>query len=342
MNRIISELIKREINILDKEEPEYPLRLKETGSPPKRIYCIGGLPDDDRPSVAIIGARNCSGYGRQMAREFAMEIAGAGIQVISGMATGIDGIAQNGALAAGGKSFAVLGGGVDICYPKENSRLYEALLDNGGVISEHEPGTEPIARFFASRNRIISALSDAVLVIEARRRSGTLITVGFALDQGKDVYALPGRVNDSLSCGCNELIKDGAYPLINPYDFVREFMDRYELGRINKGKGQKAVTGKSPAGQIKTDAGQKSGKDRNGSRADAKGGSKSHENLFLTAAERAVMSALDYEPKTVSEIFYDLSDKTDMSIPELLGLLTDMTLKHHIDCVDGMNYCIRS
>ncbi len=313
MSNITNELIKREINYVDKESADYPTRLKEISSSPGRIYYIGELPDDRRPSVAIIGARNCSGYGRQMAREFAMEIAGAGIQVISGMATGIDGIAQNAALSAGGVSFAVLGGGVDICYPKENAGLYEKLLDHGGILSEHPPGTEPIARQFASRNRIISALADAVLVIEARRRSGTLITVGFALEQGRDVYALPGRVNDSLSCGCNELIKEGAYPLINPYDFVKEFLDRNAL----------------------------SGKDISGITEAKKNEVPDRDLMFLSVKERAVISVLDYRPKTVSEIFYDLSDKTDIAIPELLGLLTDMTVKHLIDCVDGMNYCIR-
>lgn len=327
-----NELIKREINYMDKDSAGYPVRLREIKAAPHRIYHIGDLPDDNLPSVAMIGARNCSGYGRQMAREFAMEIAGAGIQVISGMATGIDGIAQSAALAAGGKSFAVLAGGVDICYPAENAGLYAKLFDQGGVLSEHPPGTRPLAQQFASRNRIISALADAVLVIEARRRSGTLITVGFALEQGKDVYALPGRVNDSLSCGCNELIRDGAYPLLTPYDFVKGFLGRY-------GRKSGDAAGRTAADPSKKTVSQDGSRHLPEGDADA---SVRDDLRFLTVKERAVISVLDYRPKSVSEIFYDLSDKSDMSIPELLTLLTDMTIKHYIDCVDGMNYCIRA
>ncbi len=340
MNGITNELIKREINYLTREDDGFPERLKRIPSSPKGIYYMGELPDENVPSVAIIGARNCSGYGRQMAREFALEIAGAGIQVISGMAMGVDGIAQNAALSAGGRSFAVLGGGVDICYPAENAKLYERLLDNGAVISEYAPGTPTIGRNFASRNRIISGLSDAVLVIEARQRSGTLITVGFALDQGKDVYALPGRVNDSLSLGCNELIKDGAYPLIRPYDFVCEFMDRYAMLRSEDGNephdDEKRLLKKTVNDVKATDI------RRFDINAGKKQGGRSEGLRFLSTKERLIISVLDHRPKTVSEIFYDLSDRDDISITELLGLLTDMTVKHKIDCIDGMNYCIRS
>ena len=342
MSNITNELVKREINYTARNDEDYPTSLRGIPSAPKGLYYIGQLPDENIPSVAIIGARNCSGYGRQMAREFAIEIAEAGIQVISGMATGVDGIAQNAAISAGGRSFAVLGGGVDICYPAENIKLYEKLMDNGALISEHPPGTAALARNFASRNRIIAGLSDAVLVIEARQRSGTLITVGFALDQGKDVYALPGRVNDSLSLGCNELIKDGAYPLIRPYDFVREFMDRYALmpkngtDRASSEECGKRKLSKVPGFGCSTDIrqfGEKQEKERE---------TKDDRLRFMTAKERMIVSVLDHRPKTVSEIFYDLSDKSDIQITELLGLLTDMTVKHKIDCVDGMNYCLQT
>ena len=151
------------------------------------------------PAAAIIGARLASGYGREQARRFARRLASRGITIISGMARGIDGIAQKAALDAGGRSYAVLGCGVDICYPEENRELYDRLLQEGGIISEYPPGTYPEARLFPQRNRIISGLSDLVLVIEARKKSGTLITVDMALEQGREVYALPGRVSDSLS-----------------------------------------------------------------------------------------------------------------------------------------------
>lgn len=181
------------------------------------------LPGIDSPAAAVIGARFASGYGREQARRFSYRMASRGITIISGMARGIDGIAQTAALDAGGRSCAVLGCGVDICYPEENRPLYDRLLQQGGILSEYPPGTPPEARLFPLRNRIISGLSDAVLVIEARRKSGTLITVDMALEQGRDVFALPGRVSDSLSDGCNRLIRQGAAPATCPEDLLEYF-----------------------------------------------------------------------------------------------------------------------
>ena len=189
---------------------DYPDKLKEIPDPPFGLTWKGELPDPKIPSVAVIGARQCSEYGRQMAARFGTELAQAGIQVISGMAVGIDGLAQSGALKAGGISFGILGSGVDVCYPAENRALYEKLINRGGVISENPPGTQPQAKHFPRRNRLISGFCDLLLVIEARKRSGTAITVDMALEQGRDVYALPGRVTDALSDGCNQLIRQGA------------------------------------------------------------------------------------------------------------------------------------
>ena len=198
------------------------------------------------PAAAIIGARLASGYGREQARRFARRLASRGITIISGMARGIDGIAQKAALDAGGRSYAVLGCGVDICYPEENRELYDRLLQEGGIISEYPPGTYPEARLFPQRNRIISGLSDLVLVIEARKKSGTLITVDMALEQGREVYALPGRVSDSLSDGCNRLIRQGAGAATCPEDILEFFFgtgDR-EHSEANKShQGREQITG---------------------------------------------------------------------------------------------------
>ncbi|MCM1156204.1 MAG: DNA-protecting protein DprA [Roseburia sp.] len=169
-----------------------------------------------------MGARNCSGYGRRMAELFGRELAQAGIGIISGMARGIDGIGQSAALTAGGYSLGVMGCGADICYPAENKSLYKALCIQGGVCSEYLPGTLPRNSLFPPRNRIISGLSDVVLVIEAKAKSGTLITVDMALEQGKEVYALPGRVTEALSEGCNHLIRQGAGVALSPQDMIRE------------------------------------------------------------------------------------------------------------------------
>lgn len=212
-----------------KNEKEYPQQLRQIRNAPQRLYVRGRLPDKERPSVAIIGARKCSSYGCEMARWFARELASSGVQIISGMACGVDGIAQMAALEVGGDSFGVLGCGTDICYPGENKKLYELLLEKGGVLSEHPAGTPPIAAHFPSRNRIISALSDCVLVIEAKERSGTLITVDFALEQGRDVYALPGRITDGLSSGCNKLLWQGAGLALAPRDILEVL---YGKGKI--------------------------------------------------------------------------------------------------------------
>lgn len=199
----------------------YPGRLANIPDAPYGIYYRGELPRQDKPSVAIIGARNCSEYGRCMAESFGRELAMAGVQIISGMARGIDGIGQKEALAAGGYSLGVMGCGVDICYPPENRELYDVLCAKGGICSEYPPGMQPKNTLFPPRNRIISALSDIVLVIEAKNRSGTLITVDMALEQGKEVYALPGRVTDALSEGCNRLIQQGAGIAVSPQDMLR-------------------------------------------------------------------------------------------------------------------------
>ena len=193
-----------------REEKEYPERLAVHSGMPKKLWYLGRLPDPDRPSVAIVGARRSSAYGNAMARLFAEHLAAAGVQIISGMAWGIDSCAHEGALKAGGDTFAVLGCGVDVCYPPGKTELYECLKEKGGILSEQPPGRPPLAGFFPARNRIISALSDLVLVIEARERSGSLITADFALEQGKDVWAVPGRLGDELSRGCLNLLKQGA------------------------------------------------------------------------------------------------------------------------------------
>jgi len=215
-----NKLLSKGIRFVSRIDEDFPEKLKNIPNAPFAIYVKGKLPDPNIPSVAVVGARMCSDYGRFMARQFGRDLAIAGIQVISGMARGVDGIAQGAAVAAGGASFGVLGCGVDICYPPENKEIYDALSLNGGLISEFPPGMEPVARFFPMRNRIISALADALVVVEARRKSGTTITVDTALEQGRDVFAVPGRASDRLSDGCNYLISQGAGVAISAADVI--------------------------------------------------------------------------------------------------------------------------
>lgn len=201
----------------------YPQILNDYPRMPEGLYVIGEMPDPDKFSVAIVGSRSCSEYGRKAAKDFAETLAKNGVQIVSGMALGVDSAAHEGALKGGGKTFAVLGSGADVCYPDSKMNLYESIQKQGGIISEYEPGTPALAHHFPVRNRIISGLCDAVLVIEARIKSGSLITANYAIEQNKTIYALPGRVGDKLSSGTNDLIGQGAIPALSPEQILKDF-----------------------------------------------------------------------------------------------------------------------
>ncbi len=200
--------------------PDYPKRLLQYRDKPLWLYYKGELPAEDEHIVGMVGARNCSVYGRTMAETISEQIGRYSVSVVSGMARGIDGAAHRGALRAGAKTYAILGCGVDVCYPRENIELYMQIQSQGGIISEYIPGSEPLHWKFPERNRIISMLSDAVAVIEAKKNSGSLITTDYALQYGKEIFAVPGRVGDVLSTGCNELIKSGAGLLTEGADML--------------------------------------------------------------------------------------------------------------------------
>ncbi len=210
------------MNIYKRGKEGYPKRLQQLTGMPEEIYVEGKLPDDEYPAIAIVGARNCSHYGANMAREYAKFLAKSGVQIISGLARGIDTAAHEGALSTGADTFGILGCGVDICYPASNQKLFEKMKNQGGVVSEFPLGSPPLAYHFPRRNRVISGLADAVLIIEAKEKSGSLITADCALEQGKTVFALPGRVGDLLSTGCNRLIYQGAVPAWNPEMILEE------------------------------------------------------------------------------------------------------------------------
>ena len=204
-------------------EDGYPLLLSQIPDPPARLW-LRGTADPAllaATSVAIVGARACSGYGRSVARLHATEAAGAGAVVVSGMARGIDGEAHRGALAAGGKTIAVLGCGVDRDYPAAHAELARAIVAGDGlVVSEYEPGVEPAPWRFPARNRIIAGLARATVVVEARERSGALITADFALEDGRDVLAVPGEITSTLSGGTNGLLRQGATPVTSAADLL--------------------------------------------------------------------------------------------------------------------------
>lgn len=269
---------------------EYPQKLKELPSMPYALFVRGRLPAEDYPSAAIVGARRCSMYGEQAALSFGERLAENGFIIVSGMAKGIDGTAHRGALNGGGLTYAVLGCGVDICYPRENKGLYRDILKEGGILSEYPPGTMPLPMHFPARNRIISGLADMVLVMEARERSGSLITADMALEQGRDVYALPGPVTSELSRGCHRLIKQGAEILISADELLE---DRGIPVRISDNVICK----------------------------------KSHKNkIMLESKENLVYSKLDLYPKSKEKIL----EETGLDAVEIMRVLIALELKGYI------------
>lgn len=212
------------IKTIKLEDNLYPEKLRNIYDPPKLLYLLGNEDLLNQRAIAIIGCRNCTQYGAENAYKFGYELATSNICVISGFARGIDSYAHQGALSAKGKTIAVLGAGLDVIYPPENTRLYKEILINGGaIITEYQLGSRPEKYHFPERNRIISGLSDGVLVVEAKKKSGTMITVDYALDQGREVYAIPGNISSDSSYGTNELIKEGAIPVTNVNDILLNY-----------------------------------------------------------------------------------------------------------------------
>lgn len=209
---------------IDMNSKWYPDKLRNIDCPPKQLFCLGKLELLNQKSIAIIGSRNYSGYGKRAAIEFSKGLSKNGICIVSGLAKGIDAFAHSGCLSVGGKTIAVLGSGLNIIYPKENKELFSQIISNDGlIISEYPLNTKPEKQHFPARNRIISGLSNGVLVIEARKNSGTNITVDFALEQGKDVFVIPGNIYSKTSDGTNFLIKEGAIP-VTSYEDVLQLM----------------------------------------------------------------------------------------------------------------------
>ena len=223
IDNYIEYMKKYNIDIITILDEEYPENLRNIYDPPICIFIKGNKKILNNIGISIIGCRQCSNYGMNMAKHISCGLAKYNINIISGMAKGIDSYAHIGAIMAKGITIAVLGCGLDIIYPRENIKLYNDILENNGaIISEYIIGTKPEKMNFPARNRIVSALSDGVLVVEARKRSGTLITVDFALEQGKDVYAIPGNINSPQSIGTNELIKDGAKCVTCASDIIED------------------------------------------------------------------------------------------------------------------------
>ena len=303
LNREYEQLLQKGIRLLTAEDEAYPQRLRKIPSAPYALYVLGQLPPENLPAVAMIGARECSEYGIYVAKNFAKELGAHGIPVISGMARGIDSISQEAALQGGGRTYAVLGCGVDICYPKSSHRLYEQILEQGGILSTFPPGTEPMKRLFPERNRIVSGLADAILVVEARQKSGTFITVDMALEQGREVYAIPGRLTDRLSDGCNLLLQQGALIAVSPQDLLQHLSPRQmEFSLENPPQETEAAKNTDQRLQI-------------------------------------LLEILDFLPKSVEEIrsAYEKKRKMTVPTPEILCMLMELCLEGSATQVSG-NY----
>lgn len=233
LDRELARIERFGFHILTWEDEAYPVRLREIHAPPPMLYVWGEMRDEDRCAVGIVGTRRATPYGKAVARDLATTLAVNGVTVISGLARGIDSIAHQAALDAGGRTIAVLGSGLDQLYPPEHRSLAKSIATQGAVISDYPLGTRPEPKNFPPRNRIISGLSLVVVVVEAGRTSGALITADFAIEQGRDVFAVPGDIHRPASSGTNRLIRLGAHPLLTPDDILEalnlELIARQEL-----------------------------------------------------------------------------------------------------------------
>lgn len=342
IRRKMEDMEKKGIHFLSYYDEAFPQKLRDIENPPYWIYYKGRLPDVRFPVLAVVGARECSGYGRDVAKYLSCRLSKCGVQIVSGMARGIDSAAHRGALLAAGygrepergygsereggcnseapggyfskngaPTFAVLGCGVDVCYPPENYSLYSEINKNGGIISEYPMGIGPFPGNFPRRNRIISGLSDGILVIEAREKSGSLITANLGLSQGKDVFAVPGRINDELSKGCNDLIRLGAGLTEKPEDILDSLAIRFPY--------------------LFTEFNDKNAKKIKAETASTQEGYKN--NTGLTALEEILYNALTVEPKHISCIL----EESGLGFSQLIEGLFDLEKKGMIQMC-GQNY----
>ena len=227
----------------------FPRGLKEIPSPPSQLYCVGQLDICLGPKIAMVGSRAASWHGLQFAEALAGQLAALGFVVVSGLARGIDAASHRGALAVGGKTIAVLGQGCDLVYPKQNQALYQEVVREGLLVSEYPDGTGPKPYHFPARNRIITGLCDALIVVEARTRSGSLISAKSALAQGREVFAVPGPVVAGAASGCHELIREGAHLLDSITDLFREMPQLFQHVQPIQAA---LPTTDPPAGQVAT------------------------------------------------------------------------------------------
>ena len=311
--RVYEKLPDMDIRMILRDDEDYPAKLVGIPNEPYGFFLRGKLPSEERKSVSIIGARRATTHGRWMADKIAQGLALAGVDVISGLADGIDGAAHMGALEADGYTLAVLGSGINVCFPAAHERLYREIMEKGGIISEYGPGAPGTAYHFPERNRIISALSDIVAVVEARERSGSLITVAHALEQGRDVMAVPGRPDDPCSEGCNRLLREGA----GICTCAGDVLEALEVMPVHK---------KIPKDIIRGGSFSKNAPSM------LKSMEQNHE--VYTLQEGLVMANLYADPRHVES----LSKVTGIPAKDMMALLAEMELKGYVKAVTAGMY----
>lgn len=304
LDKELAQIDKQGVSIITLDDPAYPENLKCIFDPPLVLYLKGSVEGQDYYSIAIVGSRRNTAYGRLVAEELATQLAERGLTITSGMARGIDSAAHRGALAGGGRTLAVLGCGIDVVYPPENHELMKNIAGSGAVITEFPLSTPPNSYNFPIRNRIISGLSLGVVVVEAALRSGTMITVGCALEQGREVFAVPGQVTSKYSRGTHAMIKQGAKLVDNVDDILEELSPLLE--------------GFNPKSSAETQAQEKAVEE-------------------LTAEERAVLEVLSYDLVHVDEVTIN----TDLPVSKVLGILMILEMKNLIMQAPGKMFCRR-
>ena len=310
-DRILADCQRLDIQLLTLSDAAYPGRLKNIYDPPALLYCKGRLPLlDDLLCVAVVGTRDCTPYGVACAEKLGFGLASGGAAVVSGLAKGIDAAAIRGALRAGGVTVGVVGNGLDVYYPYESRYLYEDVASAGILLSEYPPGTEPASGHFPVRNRIISGLSLAALVVEAPEKSGALITAATALEQGRDVFAVPGPIDAPASVGCNCLIRDGAGLVSDASDILREYEGRFVLN-LKESREQPEPKPVAPTLSLQ------------------------HSDAELTDDQIAVLKALsDTEPMQVD----DLTELVEIPTRRVLSALTVLEIDQYVAQHPGKRY----
>lgn len=330
--KIMEECRKKGIRIMTFDSPYYPKLLANIFDPPYVLYVKSRNRIDlnNELTISIVGMRKMSEYGRSVAVKLGSDIASAGVTVVSGMARGIDGAALSGALSAGGKTVAILGCGVDIAYPPEHDKMMQQIAETGMVISEYPPGTPPLRNNFPYRNRIISGISSGTVIVESADSGGSLITASQALEQGRDVFAVPGNVNEGTSDGTNELIRQGAHLVSSALDIISEYQNEYIniFEKAVQTEQIKAKTDTSDAGIKKADE-----------TIPAPSLPAVDNNLYkeLSDSEKRIIDYMSLVPMHVDTI----AEKTQLPAGELNAALTLLEMKGLIKQLAGRHFTLK-